>query len=125
MSPAALVQQQLDAYNAKNVDAWLATYAADAEQYELHGGLLARGHAELRARIVSRFAEPDLHAELLSRLVMGPIVIDHERVTRNFPEGRGQIEMLCIYEVRDGVIGKATFRLGEKTLTGSSAREAA
>ena len=110
------VQRQLDAYNAKDMDAWLATYHDDAEQYELHGARLARGHAEMRARMQSRFAEPDLHAELLSRTVMGSIVVDHERITRNFPEGRGTMEMVCLYEVRGSRVAKATFAPGPKKL---------
>jgi hypothetical protein len=36
-------------------------------------------------------------------------VMDHERVTRNFPEGRGEVDMLCIYEVQEGLIVKASF----------------
>ena len=113
-SAEAVVQRQLDAYNARDLDAWLATYAPDAQQLELHGGVLASGHREMRARMQERFKEPDLHAQLLSRAVMGAIVVDHERITRNFPEGKGTLEMLCIYEVRDGAIVKATFALGPK-----------
>ncbi|MCX7207106.1 MAG: nuclear transport factor 2 family protein [Proteobacteria bacterium] len=112
LSPADVIQRQLDAYNAKDVDAWLATYAVDAQQFALHGELLASGHAAIRSRILIRFAEPDLHAELLQRTVMGPIVVDYERITRNFPEGKGTVEMLCVYEVADGLIQKATFALG-------------
>lgn len=115
-NPEAVVQQQLDAYNARDLDAWLGTYATDAEQYELHGVRLARGHAEMRERMAQRFAEPDLHAQVLRRIVMGPIVVDHERVTRNFPEGRGTIEMTCVYEVKDGRIVRASFAFGEKRL---------
>ena len=111
-----IVQQQLDAYNAKDIEALLATYAPDAEQYTLHGELLARGHAEMRPRFLVRFAEPDLHARLLSRIVMGHIVTDLELITRNFPEGRGTVEMLCIYELSDGLIQKASFALGAKQL---------
>jgi hypothetical protein len=113
---AALIQRQLDAYNAKDVDAWLSTYAADAEQYELHGPLLARGHAEMRQRIEARFTEPDLHAQLVSRVLMGPFVVDLERITRDFPDGKGSIEMLCVYEVRNQLIAKASFALGSKQL---------
>ncbi len=112
-----LIQRQLDAYNAKNIDALLATYATDAEQFTLHGELLARGHAQMRPRFLTRFAEPDLHARLLSRIVMGNIVTDHELITRNFPEGRGTVEMLCVYEVTNGLIQKASFAVGEKRLT--------
>jgi hypothetical protein len=109
-----LVQRQLDAYNAKDVEGWLNTYAPDAEQYNLHGERLARGHGEMKARILARFEEPDLYARLLSRTVLGNIVVDAEEITRNFPEGLGTIEMLCVYEVIDGKISKASFALGRK-----------
>ncbi|MDM0081510.1 nuclear transport factor 2 family protein [Variovorax sp. J31P179] len=115
-SPSAIVQAQLDAYNAKDLEALLRTYAVDAEQFALNGERLARGHSELRTRFAVRLAEADIHARLLSRIVMGNVVTDHELVTRNFPEGRGSVEMLCIYEVLGGHIQKATFALGEKRL---------
>lgn len=115
-SPAAVVQRQLDAYNARDIEAFLAAYAPDAQQFELHGGLLCEGRAQLRERMAARFAEPDLHAELLSRTVMGRIVSDHERVRRNFPEGAGTVEMLCLYEVEDGLIRRATFGIGAKSV---------
>ncbi len=113
-SVLAVVQEQLDAYNAKDIEALLATYAPDAEQFTLHGDRLAKGHQELRPRFLSRFAEPDLHARLLSRTVMANVVVDFELITRNFPEGRGTIEMLCVYEVVEGRIKKASFAAGEK-----------
>ena len=113
-SPAEVVQRQLDAYNARDMAAWLATYAADAEQFVLHGPLLAAGHDAMRSRMVERFAEPDLHAQLLTRTVMGHVVVDHERITRNFPDGLGTVEMLCVYEVVDGLIRKASFGVGAR-----------
>jgi len=106
---ALLIQKQLDTWNAKDVEGWLSTYASDAQQFNLHGELLAVGHEAMRARTIIRFAEPDLKAELLSRVVMGNIVVDHEKITRNFPEGRGSLEMLCVYEIKDGLIQKASF----------------
>lgn len=116
MSPIAVVQAQLDAYNAKDIEALLQTYAPDAEQFTLHGELLAKGHAQLRERFLSRFCEPDLHAKLVSRTVVGNIVADAELITRNFPEGLGTLEMLCLYEVYNGRIQRASFALGQKTL---------
>ena len=113
-SSLAVVQQQLDAYNAKDIEALINTYASDAEQYTLHGERLAQGHEQLRARFLARFAEPDLHARLLSRVVMGNIVVDYELITRNFPEGTGTVEMLCVYEVLNGRIRKASFAIGER-----------
>ena len=117
-SPLAVVQAQLDAYNAKDLEALLATYAPDAEQYMLHGERLAQGHDQLRQRFLARFSEPDLHAKLLSRTVMENIVVDHEIISRNFPEGPGTVEMLCVYEVSDGRIQRASFAVGEKKLHG-------
>jgi putative hydrolase of HD superfamily len=115
--PAAVVQAQLDAYNAKDIDALMLTYAPDAQQFTLHGPLLAQGHEAIRPRYVARFVEPDLHARLLSRTVLGNFVTDLEVVTRNFPEGLGTVEMLCIYEVVDGRIQRASFTTGASTLT--------
>jgi hypothetical protein len=116
MTPLAVVQAQLDAFNAKDLDALMATYAPDAQQFALHGDLLAQGRDALRARYAVRFAEPDLHARLVSRTTMGNIVIDAEIITRNFPEGRGTLEMLCVYEVIDGHIVRASFAPGLQTL---------
>ncbi|MFL6674000.1 MAG: nuclear transport factor 2 family protein [Massilia sp.] len=115
-SPLEVVQAQLDAFNAKDIDALMRAYAPDAEQFTLHGERLAHGHDELRPRYIARFSEPALHARLLSRIVMGNTVTDLEVITRNFPEGLGTLEMLCIYEVSDGRIQRASFVAGEKTL---------
>lgn len=114
----ALVQRQLDAYNDKNIDGWLNTYAKDAKQFNLHGECLATGHEEMGKRIAVRFEEPDLHARLLSRIVMENIVVDHEVITRNFPEGKGEIEMLCVYEIENGLIKTASFSVGQPKVYG-------
>jgi len=114
--PASVVQRQLDAYNARNLDAILATYAEDAQQFEHPSKLLASGAAELRERFAARFKEPNLHARLLSRTRMGNIVIDHEEVTRTFPEGPGKLEIIAIYEVQNSRINKAWFITGPRLL---------
>jgi len=115
-SPLAVVQAQLDAYNAKDLDALMATYAPDAQQFAMHGALLAQGAEAIRPRYQERFAEPELHARLITRSVVGNFVTDVEVVTRNFPEGRGTVEMLCVYEVVDGRIARASFATGEKRM---------
>lgn len=116
VSPAAVVQAQLDAYNAKDLDALMATYAPDARQFALHGALLAEGHDQIRPRYEARFVEPDLRAQLLTRSVAGNFVTDLELVYRNFPEGRGTVEMLCVYEVVDGRIARASFATGATSM---------
>lgn len=119
-TPEQVVQAQLEAYNAKDIEALLRTYHPQAEQYTLHGALLARGHSEMRPRFLGRFTEPDLHASLRHRAVVGNFVMDHERVTRNFPEGRGQVDMLCIYEVQEGLIVKVSFAVAEPVIPGDA-----
>lgn len=115
-SPESLIQRQLDAYNARDIDAIMATYADDAQQFEFPATLLAAGAAEIRARFMTRFAEPNLHARLLRRIVMGNTVIDHELITRTFPEGTGTVELVAIYQVHNGRITTARFLTGPKAL---------
>jgi hypothetical protein len=115
-TPESIVQRQLDAYNAHDLDALMATYAEDIEFFEHPAKLMAAGAAQVRERQAVRLAEPNLHAQLIQRMVMGNIVIDQEIVTRTFPEGTGQIELIATYQVQNGRIAKAWFILGPKTL---------
>lgn len=113
LASAAVVQRQLDAYNARDLDGWLATYSQDAKQFLLDGGLLATGHEAIRKRMEERFSDPSLHAQLLHRISMENVVVDHELVTRTLPDGPAITEMVCIYEVHAGQIIKATFAIGQ------------
>jgi hypothetical protein len=115
-SPEVVIQRQLEAYNSRDVDALLAIYADDAQTFEHPGTLVASGSAALRERFTARFQEPNLHATLLNRMVMGNTVVDHEEVARTFPEGPGKIELVMIYEVREGRIIRAWTVAGAKTL---------
>jgi len=114
MTPEAVVQRQFDAYNAHDIEALMATYAENAQQFEHPEKLLASGAAQIRERLIARFKEPNLHALLLNRIVAGNLVIDHEEATRTFPEGAGKLELVAIYEVQDGKIARAWFSYGAK-----------
>jgi hypothetical protein len=114
--PEAVVQAQLEAYNARDIDAFVATYTNDAEVFEHPAKLLAAGSAQLRERYGARFKDPILHAAIVKRIVMGNVVVDHEKVTRTFPEGRGLTEAVAIYQVENGKIAKAWLILGARTL---------
>jgi hypothetical protein len=125
MSAETAVQRQLDAYNARDIDALLNSYADDAQMFEHPAKLVARGSTALRERFLIRFAEPNLHARLLNRVVMGNIVIDHERVTRTFPDGPGTVELVMIYEVLDERIAQAWVIAGAVSLDGKAKPPAA
>ncbi len=115
ITPESVVQFQLDAYNARDNDALMATYADDAQQFEYPATFLTSGAVQLRERVTARFRERNLHARLISRIVLGQVVIDHEEVTRPFPEGTGKIELVAIYDVLDGKIVTARFISGDNT----------
>jgi putative hydrolase of HD superfamily len=114
--PESVVKQQLMAYNRRDLDALLRVYADDAELYEHPATFLAKGTEALRKRFELRFREPNLQATLLGRIVMGSIVIDHEEVTRTFPEGPGKVQLTMIYEIKNGRIARTWSISGPKTL---------
>jgi len=114
--PEAIVQAQLEAYNARDLNAFLATYAENAELFEHPSRLLASGMGQLRERYAVRFADPILHALVLKRIVMGNFVIDHERVTRMFPAGPGTLDAVAMYEVQGQRITRVWFIFGAPVL---------
>ena len=116
ITPEMVVQQQLDAYNARDIDALMAIYADDAQMFEHPTTLIASGKAALRERFSVRFQEPNLYARLAHRIVVGNKVIDHEWVSRTFPEGTGTLEVIMIYEVQGDKIINAWTIPGAKTL---------
>jgi hypothetical protein len=115
-TPEEVVHHQLEAYNARDIDAFMVNWADDA-LYILHPStLLASGAAEIRERHLIRFEEPNLFGRLISRTVLNNTVVDMEMVSRTFPEGPGHIEAICIYEVENNKIAKAWFIMGSPVL---------
>ena len=110
------VQKQLEAYNARDIDSFIQWWADDCRYYEFPARLLASGAAEIRERHVARFREPDLHGTLVKRIVVDDVVVDQETVTRTFPDGTGEVDVVAIYEVKDGKIANAWFRAGLRRL---------
>lgn len=118
MTPEAVVQRQLDAYNARDLETLVSIYAENAQLFEHPDKLIAEGRVALRARFAARFSEPNLRAKLLHRAVLGNRVIDHEEVTRTFSEGTGTLPLVMIYEVEDGLITKAWSIAGPRVIDG-------
>lgn len=114
--PVSIVQRQPYAYNVRDIDALMATYAVDVQHFEFPSALLANGATQVRERLAVRLQEPDLHAHLLGRTAMGNLVIDHEMVTRDIPEGPGTVELIAMYEVRGNVISRTWFKFCDKRL---------
>ncbi|MEG1051529.1 MAG: nuclear transport factor 2 family protein, partial [Janthinobacterium sp.] len=114
-TPAAIVQAQLDAYNAHDVPALLAIYADDAQQFQHPDTLLATGSAQIASRFTARFAASTPRAQLLNRIACGKLVIDHEIVHGDTPDGVSAQELVATYEVAQGRIARAWFSFGALT----------
>jgi len=102
VDPAAdPVQAQLDAYNAHDIEAFLACYAPDVEIRHADGRVLMRGHDEVRARYTQLFAaNPDVVAEVPTRIRAGDWTVDEERVLL----ADGELHVAVGYKVADGLI---------------------
>lgn len=102
------VQRQLLAYNAKDLAAFVRCYHPDITVYRMPAvapaiqGVAAFG--EFYAQ--ERFTLPMLQAEIVSRMVVGNKVIDHERITglADTP-----YEVAVVYEVQQGLITTVWF----------------
>lgn len=107
-APEAVVQRQLEAYNAQDLDAFLATYDPQIELFAFPDRLILQGLAPMRARYAARFRDnPDLHADIPRRIVQGRYVVDHEVLT-GLASGEG-MAVVAIYEVIDGRIRRVWF----------------
>jgi hypothetical protein len=113
-SAEEVVRKQIDAYNARDMDAFLATFADEVEIFGFPNTPSAKGKEEMRKRYTVRFSDTILHCIIVKRIVMGNTVIDHERVRVTLPEGPGVMEAIAMYEVHDGKIAKVTFIYGKK-----------
>ena len=105
-TPADLAQRQLNAYNFRNIDAFLEPYAEDVEVYNYPDKLLFKGKEAMRKNYSQMFENtPNLRCELLGRIVQGNIVIDQERVQF----GDKIVEAVAIYHVENNKINKVYF----------------
>jgi len=83
MLPEEIVQKQLDAYNARDINTFVACHAHNAQLYSFS------------------------YSKLIHRIVLGNKVIDHEEITGR--KGIEILEFIAIYEVDDTSIIKAYF----------------
>lgn len=109
LSPSAeeLAQRQLVAYNARDLDGFMAVYSDNVQLYNFPNDLLLEGKDEMRKRYVNRFeGSPNLYANVVNRAVMGDYVIDHEKVS-GLPNG--EVQATVVYHVNNHEIDKVWF----------------
>jgi hypothetical protein len=100
------VVEQLDAYNARDLERFLACYAPDVVVENGAGERVVDGLDAMRALYARLFADsPGLHAEVTTRIRAGEFVVDEERVRgMNLPGFPPEMHAAVAYRVRDGRI---------------------
>jgi imidazolonepropionase-like amidohydrolase len=107
-TPVMLAQQQLNAYNAHDLEAFLEPYAEDVEIYSLGGKLLMKGKEQMRKDYVFITRMPGLYCKLINRIVQNNTVIDHEEIWfSNKPENLRY--GVATYIIDKGKISKVYF----------------
>ncbi|MGB3798814.1 MAG: nuclear transport factor 2 family protein [Lewinella sp.] len=102
------VQTQLDAYNTGNLELFLSAYADSVRIYQYPDELGGQGKDRMREIYGGMFEQmPDLQCRLVSRMVMGDKVIDHESVV--MVAGEEPTEVIAIYTVSNGLITEVRF----------------
>ena len=101
------VTEQLQAYNAGDVERFLRCYSVDCTVDDGAGNRLLISHAEMRPRYEALFkSSPNLHCEIIHRTRIGNYVIDEERITGRVP---AMNRAVVIYRVVDGLIAHVRF----------------
>jgi imidazolonepropionase-like amidohydrolase len=103
-SPEEVVQRQVNAYNAKSLEAFLDTYSDDIEIFD-KGKLIVKGHEQMRKVYDFLNSPTNVYCQIENRIVINNKVIDKEKVRF----GKDIIHGVAVYEVETGKIKKVTF----------------
>jgi hypothetical protein len=76
------VDKQLIAYNARDLEGFIAAYSPEVVMEDGEGNLILKGHDKMRERYGALFeASPKLHCRIVNRIRIGKYVMDEEEVT--------------------------------------------
>ncbi len=119
----SVVEQQLIAYNARDLHGFADTFSDDSMGFDLDGAqgfdpshpdachastIRWAGKAGLLARYGPQFVQsPTQRSTVVTRSVVGEYVFDLEFITGS--TGRADFHMMAIYRVRGGRIDRAWF----------------
>jgi hypothetical protein len=96
------VEAHVQAYNACDLDRFIACFSPDCVIEDARGNVVARGHDGLRARFGRVFEEnPDLQCEVLHRARVGEYVVDEEHITGRYG---GEQHGVVVSHVSGGLI---------------------
>lgn len=100
LSPEEVVQRQVETYNAHDLEGFASCFAEEATLTNLASGeVFAQGREQVVEVYRKTFARrPRIGVKIENRSVIGPIVIDTERLITNDDQA------VAIYRVQNGEI---------------------
>lgn len=109
MSPENIVQKQLEAYNERDIEAFMAVIDEEVtfRDFATHKTTIS-GYEKCKIYYEALFkASPDLKSTIVNRTVFDNKVIDHEHITGRNGK-KVSTELVLIYEVANEKIVRVT-----------------
>lgn len=107
MSPEQIVDIQLEHYNSRHLEKFVATYSPNIQIFRQgESQPFIEGQNQLKEAYRTLFTRAGLHAKIVKRMIMGNKVIDQEEVTS---EEHPNIYAIAIYEVKEDLIQRVWF----------------
>lgn len=101
-----LAQIQLNAYNNRDIDAFMEVFSKEVRVYNFPNTLISDGWDEMYNNYKTMFARtPNLLCELKSRIVINNKVIDEEYVRKN----NTYLNVVAVYLIENNKISSITF----------------
>jgi hypothetical protein len=114
-TPQEVVDVQLAAFNAHDIDAFMATHSPTIQSMDFPSNKLYEDGAEaFRLSFLKYFEEQQPHVEIAKRIVRGNFVIDHEMGKSKRGGEYVNWEAVAIYEVVDELIQRVWIVVNDK-----------
>jgi uncharacterized protein (TIGR02246 family) len=103
-----LVDAQIEAYRAKDIEQFLSYYADDAAVVMFDGTVMFGSKQAMREAYGKLFADsPDLQVTIASRMTSGEYVVDEEHLSGfHFDDMPTDMVSVSVYHVTDGKIAR-------------------
>jgi hypothetical protein len=103
-----VVDAQIEAYRARDIERFLSCYAEDASVLLFDGTPMFADKQAMREQYGKLFADsPDLHLTIANRMTAGEFVVDEEHVSGLNPADMpAEMTALSVYRVTDGKIAR-------------------
>ena len=98
-----MIMKAVRAYNAKDLDSYIACFSPDVEVYNASGVLMFKGTDKLKEHLEAFFHEnPSAKREIIERVVSGNKIVEREQLVG--VKGATEQSVTSIYELDNGLI---------------------